>query len=290
MKRFSFLILAFTLLLGGCSDDCSWSPDVPPEVPLELSAYVEGNVYTRTATPLSAGDVGVFLFAENGYTEKPYHYSVVGGRWAAGTPLILTGGTASVCVWYPFHFRIPANSSEVRAFTLNAQKYTAAADLCYQKTVSGLNNRNYTLQARLQHAYAQIEFHLSREITFKTAGAVSDITLAAGGLLKGITLDITTGTYSSPVAGAVSFPAGVTVVEGDETVVGVLLPPTTLTGDINLTFRVDGKDMTAVLPRAGLPELTAGTKYVVRGKLKRDLDMTVTVDPQDGTAGGEIVW
>lgn len=290
MKRFSFLIVVLMWLSGGCSDDRYRLPDRTLAVPLELSADVEGNVYTRSATPLLAGDVGIFLFAENGYAEKSFHYSVVGGRWTAGTPLMLTGENAAVCVWYPYHFQLPADGTEVRTFVLNAQKYVPAADFCYQTTVHGLNNRNYTLQARLQHAYSQIEFRLSRDITFKSAGAVGNVSLSAGGLLKGVTLDITSGTYSSAVAGNVVFPADISVSADREAVAGVLLPPATLTGDMHLSFQVDGQEMTAVLPLASLPRLTAGTKYTVRGILKRDLDMTLTVVPVDGTAGGEIVW
>lgn len=290
MKCFLSILSALVLLTGGCtiSDDLSAGEDT--RVPLELNIYVEGNVRTRSATPLMSGSIGIYLLPENDYSQGAYLYSAISGNWTAGTPLMLSGNEASVCVWYPYNYRIPADLAGLKAFPLTAQPFTGAADLCYQVSTGGLNNRNYSLQARLQHAYSLLEFHLSRDITFKTAGNVGSITLSATGLLHSITLDITTGSYANPAGGNVTYNAGVTVPATGEVITALLLPPATLTGDLSLTFRVDGKDMTAVLPRTSLPGFVAGTKYIVRGTLQRELDITLTTDLPDGTAGGEIVW
>ncbi len=289
MKRFSSILFILALLSEGCQDkaDLLYRDTLTP---LELNVSVEGNIYTRSTSTLASGSIGIYLLADNNYAEGLYLYSAISGKWTTGKPLMLNGNNASVCVWYPYNYRIPANLSELKTFPLNAQKYTPDTDLCYQTITGRVNNRNYRLQAQLQHAYSQIEFRLSRDITFKTAGSVDSITLSAPGLFKGMQLDITSGTTANGVTGNVTYIANVTIPASGEVVTAVLLPPATLTGDLKLVFRVDGKNMTATLPLSSLSKLVAGTKYTVRGVLQRKLNITVTVSPVEGTSGGEIVW
>lgn len=291
VKRLPLILFLFVLLAGGCSDkDTPSAVNDAVLVPLGLSVSVEGNVSTRSATTLTDGNIGIYLLAENGYLPGAFLYSGVSGNWTAATPVMLSGDEASVCAWYPYDYRIPADPAELQTFPLNAQKYTPASDLCYQTVTGGLNNRNSRLAVQLQHAYAQIAFRLSRDITFKTAGNVGDITLSAPGLLTGMTLDISSGGTANPVEGNVTYSASVVVPESGEVLTALLLPPATLTGDLTITFRVDGQDMNAVLPYASLPQLESGNKYTLRGVLQRELDITVTVEPADGNAGGEIEW
>lgn len=291
VKRFPLILSVFVLLAGGCSDnDTLPAVDDAALVPLGLSVSVEGNVFTRSATALTDGNIGIYLLPENDYLPGTFLYSAVSGNWTAATPLMLSANNASVCVWYPYEYWIPADPGGLQTFPLNAQKYTPASDLCYQAVSGGLNNRNNRLLVQLQHAYAQIEFRLSRDITFKTAGNVGDITLSASGLLSGMTLDISSGTTTNPLEGSVTYTASVVVPESSDVMTGLLLPPATLSGDLTITFSVDGRDMNAVLPHASLPQLESGNKYILRGVLQRELDITVTVEPADGSVGGEIVW
>lgn len=290
MKRYPYSIL-LALLLTGCSSDLPYMENTGQEEgsALELSTVrMEGNV--STADNQVDGKLGVFLTGGAGYASAAYQYTGKNGYWTSDNPLMLGPDDATICAWYPYDYYIPANSAALGTFPLYAQKYSTESDLVFLSSVSGLNNRNSSLNIRLAHAYALLEFRIQRDATYKGAGSIGKISIQSKKLLSEAKYDILHNTYSGiKIVTELSYNADVTVPAGETITTGMLMLPFTLRGSVTLTMNIDGTDFSGAFPASFSGTQKIGTCYILNVTL-RNLQLSITALPPDDTSGGEITW
>lgn len=293
MKHSFYSILA-VLFFAGCSPDALFDREeqLLEQVPLEISSIqVEGDVHTRAGTtPLSGGKLGIFLTAGTGYTPAAYCYVGTGGGWSSSSPLMLGPAPATACAWYPYDYYVPQSKSDLANFPVRIQVYTPGTDLVYLSSINGINNTNPSLHIQLAHAHALLNFHISRSAEYVGAGNITGIGLSSSKLLKEAKYNIQTQAYFDIVlATALSFPVSESVPIGGTATIGLLMTPYTMPAT-TLKINVDGKEMSGNIPVAPLGLLQIGKCYDINVTLLRDLRLSVTVLPLDGTSGGEITW
>lgn len=291
MKRSLYPIITL-LLFAGCSSDIPY-PEEPVQdlVPLELSSVrIEGDVSTRaTTTPLTNGNLGIFLSNASGYTPAPYRYTGSAGGWTSDSPLYLGPGTATICAWYPYEYYVPANSGSLVQFPIKAQLNTPENDLLFFTSVSGINNRNPRQTIQLKHAHALLNFRISRDVTYQGEGKITSFTLETGyKLLDVAKINISNGQFSGAnIVHKLTFPVEKTVRKNNTETIGILIPPL-LIKETTVKLTVDGKEVSGYI-KGPVNTSTSGIAATINLKLRQDLPVSVTVQPTD-SAGGEIIW
>lgn len=322
MKTRNYLsLIAACLLLpviaSGCSNDFSPSEEALPDagVPVPISVEVASiNAEVSTRAAIDKGNMGVYLASTNGYTPKynaPYSYS--GGKWTSASPINVGGQTASLYAYYPYDAAL-GTSAAGTSVPLTAQKYGADKALCYATSPveSAVKNTSPSVSFAMQHAYARLQFVITRNNSVDDAYnggdcKVTKIELAstAGSIYTSGSLDMTktlsagaapnpsvsgaAATYTFSTSGSIltsGIAAGATDSSTD-----YLFPPQTFSGDFNLSVSVDGLTLKATIPAASLPALTSGTITKININLQA-LKITVTVSSatigSDYTNGGDI--
>lgn len=292
MKQ-TFYSLLSLVLLTGCSSEAPYA-DAPARetVPLVISAIrIDSDVSTRASdTPLTTGTLGLYRTGGPSYTSAPFRYTGNGSSWDSDQPLTVGLAEAFVCAWFPYDYFTPSVPADLALFSLQAQVYTPASDLAFMTTRGGLNSNYPTLAIRLKHAYSLLSFTLRRDITYKGTGAVTSITLKNDGLVRSETIDIRDGNLSNPeIAGSLPLNVTATVSEGGTATLDILVPPQTFS-DTQLILEVDGKTLTGTIPGISIGELHSGMSRTLDVILRRNLELSVSVLPVDGTAQGEIKW
>lgn len=244
-----------------CSCSSSDTPDASSDTGSTLhvvSASSSGEV-TRAVTELTSGSIGVFQTSTaDGYSlqaNKAYAYA--DGAWSAtGEEIQLRTADASVFAYVPYD----AALTDYTAVPLTSGPYEEATDLSYSTTLAGpVNALNRNVSFTMVHAYARITLKIRRG-TYQGTGAVSGITLSGTGLYTSGTLNLSDGTYATPVAGDVTLSPGITSTATDaDTPVYFRLVPTTSLSGLTLSFVVDGYTLTA--STTAYTQLEAGVNY-----------------------------
>jgi len=245
-------------------------------VPLQIGNIINNisfnDVSVRSTTELTAGDIGIFRLESTGYdeTRSNVQYTNSGDGWdvTSGTePIYVTEKEASLFAYSPY-------SSEESTFTdetlnLTSQIYTSSADLCYQTGVTATSETPVSFT--MNHAYAKLKFNLTHDDDYDGNCAVSGISIANDGILSSNTLDISTGTYGSGTAGTVAVNPGISSIPIDstETIYVLMVPVTTLSGYITLTFTIDKNDIFTTTSK--ITSLTAGKEYTIDITLRSDV-------------------
>jgi len=274
---------ALLLLFAACDPGGTGEGD-GDGTPLSIASVTQSGsssgVSTRSTT--FTGDIGIFRLAGDNYvgsvSNAKYSYNTTTGKWEAASDIIyLTKSTATLCAYCPYSST--AEYANGTAVTLTSQEYAATKDLCYQTNVSASSTAAATFA--LNHAYALISFTLTRSSTYPKNAAckVTDISIANAGIVNTGSLNMTTGAYTQSTTGiAVSYAptassatpttlATTGIASGSATTSVLMAPVTTaMSGDITLTFTVDGKAMSTTLSLAtytGLTTLAANTNYSI---------------------------
>ncbi len=280
------------LALSGCeqvSEDEGVTGGGEEPVPLQLACLFIKEIGASSRSggvqPLTAGDIGIFRYAGEGYSEirSNVHYRYSGGTWSvpdAGGPIYLTKNPANLCAYYPYS---SADDYADGVVTLSSQRYAQNADLCYQTGVTA-SNTSGPVSFTLNRAYAKWVFNFTRDASYIGTCAVSQIKMVHPDLVSSNTLNLITGEYGTPASGS---KGSVTITDvgisgiasGGTQTVSVLmvpaLPDAPLSGDIILTFTVDGKEMTTTV-NVSEAALAANNQYVLNVTIK-DSTPTVTV-------------
>ncbi len=281
LRRYRVIRVAFLCLLAlfGCEQaykDEGVTGGGEEPVPLRLAGLFikESGVSSRSGgvQPLTAGDIGIFRYASKGYSEirSNVHYRYSGGKWSvpdAGGPIYLTKNPANLCAYYPYS---SADDYADGVVTLTSRRYAQSADLCYQTGVTA-SNTSGPVSFTLNRAYAKWVFNFTRDASYTGTCAVSQIKIAHPDLVSSNTLNLITGEYGTPVSGSkgsvtITDVGIIGIASGGTQTVSVLmvpaLPDASLSGDITLTFTVDGEEMTTTV-NPSEAALAAGNQYVL---------------------------
>lgn len=260
-------------------------------VPLQLGSLfiTDGTVSSRSggAQNLTDGDLGIFLYAGQGYSETRNNvlYRCTGGTWSvpdAGGPIYLTRSTANLCAYYPY-----SNAGDYAdgMVTLTSQRYSGSADLCYKTGITA-SSTSGSVSFTLNRAYAKWVFNFTRDASCTGTCAVSKIKIAHADVISSNTLNLLTGQYGTPDAGS---KGSVTIdnvdisgiVTGGTQTANVLMVPAlsgaSLSGDITLTFTVDGTEMTTTVSPSQTC-LAAGSQYILNVTIANTPTVTNTAN------------
>lgn len=270
----SVYVLSLCLLCGCNSGEEQPVPDEggAHRVPLVVNGALEGEAEpsTRAATTITSGSIGVFLAdaASGNYEPRAnacYTYNTTEGKWASDDALFFSEADANVCAYYPYD----ADQTDSRNIKLATQKYDAAKDLSFA-TNSTMNATDNSITFNMNHACALMEINLKRD-NIKDDISFEKIDLVAAGLNASNTVDITDGTYGTPVActdGTFTYKedAAISLPKNSNTVqCKVLLVPTgTLTGGTKFSFTLDDAESTTMsVTIASLTRYEKKKKYIV---------------------------
>lgn len=276
MKNILILVLTAVLLFGCSKNDVLI--DNGMLTPLSVSSASLSAVVTRDApAAIATGSIGLFLQENTAYgyaalNDVEYANTNNSGWIAKSTIIYLNSNPATVCAYYPLAAAgINANTNPANV-TLTSKLYAAGEDLCYvANNVTKLNNTAPSVSFTMSHAYSQITFNITKDVTYTGLAAIGPITISNAGIKISNTLDITTGTYGTGTAGSVTYdPAITSITTGTPASTSVLMVPvpTAMTGDVVLSFTVDGNVLSTTLPTSSLATLAAGSNYSIAVLLK----------------------
>jgi hypothetical protein len=258
-------LLVAVLLLASCSFEHDGDSDGKTSAALSVTSVSISKPITRSVTAISSGSIGLFCTAYNGYkVQSNVQYTYSSSIWSATTATLLDLPIAEVCAYYPYGAANITSTTDPTSVTLTSQKYSSAQDLSYDSVLVSAYNPKVNFV--MNHAYSRITFSITRDVTYGGACAISGIFIANAGIKTGTTLNMISGVYAAGTTGTVSYnPAIASLSSGGSTTTSVLMVPVTtaMTGNMVITFTVDGVPVTANLDVAskGLTTLAAGTNY-----------------------------
>lgn len=240
---------------------------------------------TRAAvSELKYGAIGVFREQATGYTDKqqniPYDYNTVAGKWQprfASNQIYLLPQVANVCAYYPYD----GNYTTPEALPLKFGRYTGTeddltahdpGDICYA-TDRGMKGTYPVTSFDMIHAMALLKFTFSRAADESSVCRIREISLSNPALIENATLNIRTGACTSADAtppGMLTWkPVGSEqplAVPGNGTPVTIAfrMPPCTLAGDLQLTFKETDCTLYAEVKNSILPAFEAGKIYEIK--------------------------
>ncbi len=256
---------------------------------------------TELATEGAA--IGMFLKDDptNGYVAADnsniqYVYTAANTpKWGGATPadvIYLNNNDAQVCAYYPYDAAV----TDPAAVALTSQEnlVDGSKDLCYSYyNTANLNNANNQIALTMQHAYSKITFSITRDESYASTCAVTNIkiedaTNADSKIIPSATLDIIGDQlYTLSTAGAVDCPLtdttpvydGITDVATPEEASLLMVPVAALDASTKISFTVDGNVMSTTLDTSDttgiLKALAAGTNYKINVTIKgRGLQVT----------------
>lgn len=294
MKGFWFLII-IAVFLSGCSKEENL-PEAGSRVPLSVSSASLSAVFTKT-TPslLNSGKIGLFLLSSSGYAamnDVEYDYGTP--AWIPQSSTIyLNNNNASVCAYYPLGAAGITSTTDPTAINLKSQKYIDSEDLCFvSQNLTSLNNAFPSIDLTMGHAYSRITFIIDKDAAFPGTCKIVYINITNPGIKKSNTLNITSGTYGPGITtGSFTYVPGIDGIFSSSVSSSVLMVPTVMSGNINLTFSVDGNLLTASLQNSALKELKAGYEYTFHTTIKGTVLIidTVTITDWAPTDGSGVI-
>ncbi len=265
MKKEILSAIGLLLLLGACTpnDNDKASTD---SAMLRISSARLGGNFTRSDEELTRGSLGICLQGNEIYTAQtnvPYTYAS-GSGWTSQTPVYLSAAKAVLAAYYPYS-ETGVDNQGLCALTSGA--YSQAGDVCYARDT--LNSASASWSVSLNHACALVSLNITRKSTYFGAGVVSRLDLLGeNGLNTSGKVNLFTDEYSEiarePMLQQTLSPS-VTLTWGDSYRSSfLLLPMPELTGRLDFTVEVDGKNLTTGLDPSAyhLPALAAGNEYV----------------------------
>ncbi len=286
MKKFLLFISVVAAGLASCSKE-DLSPDKSVTgIPLTVSSASIDATVTRGTVEVTAenAQVGVYQIANvgGGYggTLKGYQYnSASTPKWhALSGDIYLNNNLCDVIGVYPYTAIGSGTATDPTQVPLTSQilDATSTQDLCYQK-VTGLKNSSYSVTFdQMQHAYAKLTFRINKDaISYTGSGILNSITINNAAIIKSCPFDLTVATQGTATLGDVSagIPTSLNVTIPASTATPayvdesfLMIPVSGITGDINLTFDVDGTSLKGAIASTGTPSLAAlaaGHEYIV---------------------------
>lgn len=280
IRRYRVVCWLLFCLLGvvGCMqeyyDDGKGGND-KESVPLQLGNLLikESDRDLRSSQSLTNCEIGLFRYASSGYggTRNNIHYSCTNGTWSvpdAGGPIYLTKSMANLCAYYPYS---SADDYADGTVTLTSQLYSQSADLCYKTGITA-SSTSGTINLTLNHAYAKWVFNFTHDASYTGTCAISKIKIAHADVISNNTLNMLTGQYGTPAdssKGSVTIDnVGIdSIASGGTRTENVLMVPAlsgaSLSGNITLTFTVDGEDMITEVNASPQACLVAGSQYTL---------------------------
>ncbi|MDP4184873.1 MAG: fimbrillin family protein [Bacteroidota bacterium] len=308
MRKF-LLIATLGALMASCAQE-EIPHETINGTPLAVSSVSLANIVTKGAklkdavvsstTFTTSSKMGVYLMKSTGYATPinnvEYDYVSSTSPWSPAATLgdptkniYLNNKPATVCAYYPLGASGITTLTEPKKVTLTPKAYTTGEDLCYAINQTGPKNTATSVSFPMNHAYAAITFTVTKDATYSGGTAnIANIKISNSTIITSNTLDITSGDYATTgfSTGEVSFNPGISLISDNSSISSsVLMVPTatttatatknqtitTLTGDILLTFNVDGTDLTATLPAGSIASLIAGQNYKISVTLKGNI-------------------
>lgn len=292
MKRTFYSILSL-ILMAGCSSDLPYQdPFAEERVPLVISSIqIDSNVSTRTNDiSLQEGTLGIFRTDNAFYTPAAYRYVGIEGNWFSTLPLTLGPEETYVCAWFPEEYFSPSTTDDLAHFPMSAQVYSYENDLAFLPTTGGIDNKHPQLNVRLTHAYGLLSFTLHKDVTYKGDGRVTSITLKNNRLVYTEMIDIRDGRFSNQnIVTRLTLNTLVSITDGNTPSINILIPPQRFV-DTELELEVDGKILKGTFSESSIGILQSGEARTFNVTLRHNLELSVSVLPVDGSAGGTIIW
>lgn len=289
------------LLLGSCSQGEDALPGGAPgnnaQLPISVEASLADVAVTRTAgyTPVpSGGAIGVFRTAPvtaDSPAQRDVKYTYDGTKWnpeSEAKQIVVGGQDATLCAYYP-QGKVSFTAGTTQT-ALTVKDYTADDDLCYaDKPVQAqVNNANRAVSFLMEHAYARLQFSITRNATKLYLGdcKVSAIRLepetAGNDFFTARTLNLSlpvddtrqptpanAGGWTLDTQTLAMYTTGLQTTAADESIDKLFPPQTFAAGSgTKLTMTVDGNTLQVVIPNDKLPGFTAGTCHVIHVEIE----------------------
>lgn len=243
------------IALSGCSNEEQLSLDGTAEARTPLAISVSNAGLTKVGGVVSGSQfddgasLGLFLTKEDGssaydtpYNNVKYTSSTSSGNqtWTATTPILLTGTKANVYAYYPYN----SSYTDITAIPINV---TENKDVMWATPATNIYNASPTATLPMNHALSVIRFSLSKG-DYSGAGSIESISIQGDCMAKTGTLNALTGTVNITDQGAeIGFGAlgAASTLSTTATTVEQLVIPTTTSGPIKVTIKMDGKTFEA---------------------------------------------
>lgn len=267
--------------------------DIPAEVKV-LSLGIDDAPQGRAtvAVPTTA-QVGFYMAGDNGYTaahNKPGKYT--SSAWSPNDQLWLSGNTATLAIYYPYSAVYSTANAEIpmtaslrtdNSKDISAAKFTA-------------NNQSAISKVTMTQIYSRLVIKVIKSSDYVGAGTWTTVSLEGNEVY-------TTGVYN-PIAETYTgnkakfAPPGFSKTLGTSSSAGVVLvdmllvPNTTITGNLTIDLTVDTRPLRATI--ASLPEgkFTPGkvqTVVLTVSPLGLIINQVSTAEWKDATGGEYIV-
>lgn len=327
----SAAVLSALLFTACSSEDPSGSQTPDTSGILKISANLDvttGGVAKRSLAPTAfenAATIGIFIDG-TGYTPSASTFTYNGTTWGTGTPIYLTGNTATVYGYYPSSLG-PTTATKTVPVTVsttlseNAFSATSNSQIDYMYAVKTGETTQATVtkaagsaELTFKHAMAQLTFVINKGSNFGGTGKLTNITLTKNdtytfpsgegtmSLTNGaITTETPTQTLSLTNATGVVINA-YNITPSATPIATVLVAPTDIstngttsgTGIVRLAVTIDGivYEMTAAtyLPVTTIARWEAGKNYTYTVTVGGgELSITsVAIAAWDPITGGSI--
>src|SRR5574344_340877 len=280
IKHINIATLLFSLaLFASCSSEIAESVSSQGSV-LQVKTDIANTRAIITGTTFSKGDsIGVCVLnaAGNLYTANSLNMPATydGTQWKFESPLKLTTDAATVFAYYPY--RSGVSSSLTVDITPNAT--TGQPDFLYAKPTSAVNADNPVATLHFNHLLSRITFQIAKSSADTGTGALTSISLGnstdATVIATQGTADIKTFTIvptantAAKIKQTVNNTLSTTAVNID-----LLVIPTTINNNAELTLVIDGKEYTVKIPSI---TWTAGKQYTYPVTVNRTSSTTVSL-------------
>ena len=199
MKRNFLHLLAFLLLLVGCTEENSLGID-PISPPIEAVPMIikSATVTAETRGDLLTGSIGVFLGGTYYEQINNRKYNFSSPSWVpdggAVNSIYVGKSNAEVCAYYPF--KAEFNSSIIQ---LNSKEYNSSDDIYFAKSRYMNNSPSFsTTTFTMTPAYARLTLSFVKKIFFESINESINVSkIELKNLLSSTSLNIYTGAYTS---------------------------------------------------------------------------------------------
>ena len=276
--------IALAIILAACSDEI---PQGGTEgkgdsfLKIEHAALSNPPVTRVTAgTELTDPNdkIGVFLKEGNGYEAVDnYCFTYGSPAWTSDKKILLTDREATLAAVYPY------SAGTSQPALISCQRYSTAGDLCALafKATSATGSQTIALQ----HVYARIRFNFSvPQGGYDEQGKLTALKLENSGFISSARYDLFTAALT-PLPGSNILINGLDTdikgsTEEDRRADCLVVPATSLSGDIGFSVTLDGNVLTGHFTSVQLcgaaGKLEAGKQYDVNVKVVTKSSLSVT--------------
>lgn len=263
MKNIKYYIWAVAgLALAACSDNTGGGneePEMPKQTEITFTTNVETRANTDVITELTSGkEMSVFIgFSSNSSTTSMKKFTCQTDIWKGSPTVVLPEGErATLQAVYPYSSTFTTPGS----IPVNVQSQT---DYLYSGPTVSLSQANPKGALTMKHALSILAFNIDKQ-GYSGAGKLQEITIGGETFYTEGTLNISTGSVTGSTTGSYTLKSDNTLQEGGwkENIPDFFSIPLASSGtNVNLTFKIDGKDYQCNLPKVGVQ---GGYKYIFR--------------------------